>query len=107
MALITTITAVRLAKGTKEYVDLQVVDETGVVTSLVGTNPKFDTFNDSAVAIQSAVACVVGASGMLLQCLIDTTLAGYVAGGTHYSLFAYWTIGSESPREGPFDIYVI
>jgi len=106
MALITTVTAVRLAKGTKEYVDLQVVDETGAVTTLSGTTPQFDVFPDTGGAIQSAVACVIGGSGMLLQCLVDTTLAGYVI-GSHYNLYVYWTLGPENPREGPFDIYII
>lgn len=106
MATLTALTVVRIAKGSKEYIDVQVVDETGVVTTLVGSTPKFDTEDDTNVAVQTAVNCVVGGDGMLLQCLIDTTLAGYVA-GNHYRLWVYWTIGSEVPREGPFDIYIV
>jgi hypothetical protein len=106
MATVIGTTTVRLAKGTKEYVDVQVVDETGVVTTLVGSSAKFDTEDDTNTLIQNAVNCVVGGDGMLLQCLVDTTLSGYVV-GSHYRLWVYWNIGSETPREGPFDMYIV
>lgn len=100
------ISVVRLARGSKEYIDVSVTDETDQVTTLVGTNPKFDVQDDLAAFKQTAVNCNVAPSGMMLQCLVDTTAGGLWALG-HYNLYVYWTIGSESPREGPFDIYVV
>jgi hypothetical protein len=100
------ISTVRLAKGTKEYIDIDVTDETGQVTTLVGTTPKFSVYDDNAVAKQSNVNCNVTPEGMTLQALVDTTAGGlWVAG--HYNLYVTWTIGSETPLMGPFDIYVV
>jgi hypothetical protein len=100
------INVVRMARGSKEYIDVQVTDETEQVTTLVGSSPKFDVLDDLGATKQSAVNCVVAPSGMMLQCLVDTTVGGLWALG-HYNLYVYWTIGSETPREGPFDIYVV
>jgi hypothetical protein len=97
---------VRMARGSKEYIDVTVTDETDQVTTLVGTNPKFDVLDDTNTAKQSAVNCNIAPDGMMLQCLVDTNAGGLWALG-HYNLYVYWTIGSETPREGPFDIYVV
>jgi hypothetical protein len=97
---------VRLARGSKEYIDVQVTDETDQVTTLTGTSPKFDVIDDVGTYKQTAVNCNIAPSGMMLQCLVDTTAGGLWALG-HYNLYVYWTIGSENPREGPFDLYVI
>jgi hypothetical protein len=105
------VAAVRLAQGTKEYVNAVVTDETGVVTTLVGTSPKFDVVvvdNGGADPVgtvkQNDVNCLV--TDMTLQALVDTNAGGLWALG-FYQIFYFWTIGSEVPREGPFDIYVI
>jgi hypothetical protein len=102
--------AIRLARGTKEYINAVIIDETGQVTTLVGTTPKFDVevIDNNGVDApgtlkQSAVNCLV--TSMTLQALVDTNAGGLWAVG-HYGIFFYWTIGSEVPREGPFDIYV-
>lgn len=100
------INIVRMARGSKEYIDVQVTDETDQVTDLTGSNAKFDVIDDLANVKQSAVNCNIAPSGMMLQCLVDTTAGGLWALG-HYNLYVYWTIGSETPREGPFDIYVV
>ena|SRR6266576_4948565 len=105
------ISAVRLAQGTKEYVNAVVTDETGAVTTLVGSTPKFDVVvvdNGGAdvpgTVKQNDVSCLV--TDMTLQALVDTTFGGLWALGW-YNIFFFWIIGSETPREGPFDIYVI
>jgi len=104
------VSAIRLAQGTKEYVIAEVVDTTGVVTTLVGTTPKFDVIvvdNGGADAPgtvkQNDVNCNV--TNMTLQALVDTTSGPWAPGW--YQIFFFWTIGSEVPREGPFDIFVI
>ena len=99
------ISLVQLARGTKEYVDIHITDETDQVTTLVGTNPKFSVYDDANNPKQSNVNCNVTPEGMTLQALVDTTAGGLWAAG-HYNLYVTWTIGSESPLEGPFDIYV-
>jgi len=106
--------AVRLAQGTKEYIIAQVIDETDQVSTLVGTTPKFDVevidtngAEAAGTAKQTAVNCLV--TDMTLQALVDTTggsgITPWPVG--QYGIWFYWTIGSEIPREGPFDIYVI
>lgn len=100
------ISVVRLARGSKEYIDVEVTDETDQVVTLAGTTPKFDVIDDTGTAKQTAVNCNVAPSGMVLQCMVDTNVGGLWALG-HYNLYVYWTIGSETPREGPFDIYVV
>jgi len=97
---------VRMAQGSKEYIDVTVTDETDQVTTLTGTSPKFDVVDDTNTFKQTAVACNIAPSGMMLQCLVDTNVGGLWTKG-HYNLYVYWTIGSETPREGPFDIYVV
>lgn len=99
--------AVRLDQGTKEFVNYLVTDTTGAVTDLTGTTPKFDVVEDDGVTFKiTAQNCLLGSDKMLLQCLIDTALGGLWA-KQHYNVFVYWTIGSETPREGPFDLFVI
>jgi len=43
---------------------------------------------------------------MTLQALIDTTTGYPAAPENHFNLEFSWTIGSEVPVEGPFDIYL-
>jgi hypothetical protein len=100
------ISIVRLAQGSKEYVDVAITDATSQVTDLSTSNPHFDVKDDSGVAKQSGVAAIVTPDGMTFQCLVDTTAGGLWPLG-HYNLYVYWTIAPESPREGPFDLYVV
>lgn len=98
--------AIRLDRGTKEYCNYLVTDTTGAVTTLVGASAQFDVLDDVNNAKITNQACLIGSDHMLLQCLVDTNLGGLWALG-HYNLFLHWVIGSETPREGPFDIYVV
>lgn len=106
--------AIRLTQGTKEYVIAEVTDETEQVTTLAGTTPKFDVkVIDTAgaeapnTAKQTAVNCLV--TDMVLSALVDTTGGAGVTPWPlgRYAIWFYWVIGSETPREGPFDIYVV
>lgn len=102
--------AIRLTQGTKEYVNAQVTDETEQVTTLVGTSPTFTVKvidnggADSPGTTKQSGSCLV--TDMTLQALVDTTGSGGWAKG-YYGLYFSWTIGSEVPVEGPFDLYVI
>jgi hypothetical protein len=108
--------AVRLDQGTKEFVLYDVNDLTGVITDLTGTTPKFDvdvadTAGAEAAGTHKITAqnASLGSDKMVLQCLVDTTAGSGVTPWPkgRYALYVYWTIGSEVPREGPFDVYVI
>jgi hypothetical protein len=98
--------SVTLAKNTKEYVRVDVTDDTGVVTDISGLSPKFDFINDSNTSIYSAATAT--ASGMTISCLLDTTAtgpSGLLPVG-HYRLFVSFTVGSEIPRLGPIDVFI-
>lgn len=93
---------VRLTKGTKENVEISVTDTSATVTTLAGSSPHFDVKKDDGTAVvTNAVATAVG---MLISCLCDTT--SWPA-EPHFNLFVSFTVGSEVPRLGPFDIYMI
>jgi hypothetical protein len=104
------ISAVRLARGTKEYITALVTDETDQITTLVGTSPTFTVKVvdnggvDAPGTTKQSGSCLV--TDMFLQALIDTTSGGGWAAGS-YQIFFSWTIGSEVPVEGPFDLYLI
>jgi hypothetical protein len=98
------ISPIRLARGTKEFVNADVTDETGAVSTLVGTSPNFTVKDDTGATVQGPTSCAV--TGMTLQALIDTTSGYHAAPDNHYNLYFSWTIGSEVPVEGPFDIYL-
>lgn len=99
--------AVRLGKGTKEIIEVDVVDETGIVTDLSGLLPKFDFLDDLNIFIYTLETAT--ASGMTMACLVDTSATG--PGGLlpvgHYRLFVSFTVGSEVPRLPPIDVYIV
>jgi hypothetical protein len=89
-----------LTKGTKEYLVVDIEDRLGGITTLVGTNPIFDVrVRDATGWVQQNQ--VVSVNVMKALCLIDTTLAGYVAGSV-FELFITFTAAPEAPRLGPF-----
>lgn len=101
----------RLARGTKEYLPVDVVDNTGVTTSLASATPKYDVYSPSDTLLVNQGTPSI--SNMRLSCLIDsaTVPGNYPAG--KYRLFVNFTVGSEIPRLGPFyfelvekDLYV-
>lgn len=101
--------AIRLTKGTKEYVPVTVFDRSNVITDIAGqaTNIKFDLLRDDDTTIynnQAATAVL-----MVINCLLDLSAAGpagEVAEDTRLRLFVEFTVGSESPRLGPVVILV-
>lgn len=108
--------AIRLAQGTKEYALYKVLDATGAISDLSGATPQFDVdVFDTAGAEAPGTskinnqACLVGSDKMLLQCLVDTNAGSGTTPwpkGLYY-VYVFWVIGSEIPREGPFELYVV
>jgi hypothetical protein len=94
----------RLAKGTIENVEVTFIDNTGQTSDLAATGPSYDVVTDAGAAVVTSVAAT--ASGMTVHCRIDTTISGYVI-GQHYNLYVKFNVGTESPRIGPYDLYVI
>jgi hypothetical protein len=94
---------VTLTRGTKENVEVQVTDLSNAITDLSGSSPHFDVIDDTNAPILTNVAAT--AVGMLIACLIDTT--GFSSSLQHANLYVKFTVGSEVPRLGPFDLYVI
>ena len=95
----------RITLGTKEYLNAEVTDETGSVTDLVAagaTGIKFDVRDkDKALIITDQAAT---ASGMVIQCLVDTS--GWTNSGVYY-LYPKFTLGSEVVVLGPEECYAV
>lgn len=97
---------VRIAKGTKESIVVEVTDENGVVTDLSALSPKYDFLDDANTFIYNQVAAT--ATGMEMTCLIDASATGPsgLLAVAHYRLFVGFTVGSEKPRLGPIDVFI-
>lgn len=96
---------VRLTLGTKESVPIKITDSLGNLTTLSGTDLRFDLIredDDETVIIDNA-ACTN--DGMIATPLIDTT-AWDAADEDHYKIFLNFVNGSEQVRLGPFRILV-
>lgn len=97
--------AIAITLGTKENIPIDLIDNTGVITTLVGSNPKFDVLDAaSTLKINQQSATVSGT--MRLMCLCDFSNEATFPVGL-YRLFAEFTFGSEQPRLGPFDLQII
>lgn len=98
--------ATKLPQGTKEYLILDVADKLANLTSLDGTNPRFDVKDNANVFKYTAQPA--SNVGMELYCLVDTSAAhpgGLWAGGI-YRLYVNFDTPAEIPRLGPFEFTV-
>lgn len=97
----------RLAQCSIEYMLVDVDDRAGLVTTLIGTTPKFTVYkkSDSSVQVNNQSCSVDAGKPMQLRCLIDTTLPSAWA-SDQYELYVTFTSGSEVPVHGPFPFYV-
>lgn len=99
----------QIALGTKQYLLISVVDVSGVITDLASSTPKYTVKDDADNLGYNDVAGT--ATGMVLYCLIDTTVdpAGAFTwlAGSHYRLWGKFTVAPEVPYLGPFDFYVM
>lgn len=96
---------IEITQGTKEIIPVDVIDRTGVVTDLSTATPKFWFQKPDNTYVYDNVAAT--ASGMRIDCLIDTSSGG--PGGLlavgQYRLYIGWTSGSEVPKR--FAMYVV
>lgn len=94
----------QIARGTKQYLLIEVTDVAGQVTDLSTRSPKY-TVKDSTLT-DTMYNLVAGlAVDMTLYCLIDTTVGTW--NFDHYLLWGQFTIAPEAPLLGPFDFYLI
>lgn len=98
---------VKIAQGSIEYVFVDVDDRAALVTTLVGTTPKFSVYkkSDSSSMITNQSCSVDAGMPMQLRCLIDTTIPSAWA-SAEYELYITFTSGAESPLHGPFPFFV-
>lgn len=101
--------AITLTQGTKEYINVDVVDALGGIATLDGTTPKFDIIGPSPSSTSKYTQQAALNTVMKLKCLVDTS-AGHPNGlwttGT-YKLYVNFTTAPELPRLGPFEIEVV
>lgn len=100
--------AVYLAYGTQEIIPVDIDDVTDVVTDLTALSPKYDFLNAADTFIYNQVAATATV-GMRMDCLIDASASGPsgVLPVGRYRLFVSFTVGSEQPRLGPIDVFLI
>lgn len=101
--------AIRLTKGTKEYVPVTVFDRSGIVTNIAAqaTAIKFDVIYDDDTNLYTNQAAT--ADLMTINCLLDLSTTGpdgEILEDTRLRLFVEFTVGTESPRLGPVVIFV-
>lgn len=100
---------VRITQGTKEYLEVDLVDALGVITDFSGTSPIFDvTSADGLTSYYTGATAVVSQLNKIL-CLVDTSAAhpNGLWPADRYKLFVTFTTAPEIPRVGPFDFYVV
>lgn len=110
MASVLTIGGLSLVQGTVEPINATVTDVGGVLTTLDGLSPVFDVVPVDVDDLDDTPAKYTDEpatnSGMMIICLIDTTDGGLWARGK-YRLYVSFTSGSQIPKLGPIDFYVI
>lgn len=95
----------QLNKGTIEYVKVTIGDRSDTpITDLTTHSPQFKitTFDEltDVVAYTAAVASL-----MILYCLVDTTIAGFVI-GDNYKMYCKFSASPEFPVLGPVGIRI-
>lgn len=94
----------QIARGTKQYLLVEVTDVAGVESDLSTRSPKY-TVKDST-EVDTMYNLTTGlAVDMTVYSLIDTTTGTW--NFDHYLLWVQFTIAPEVPLIGPFDFYLI
>ncbi len=106
MSIFDTDDVVLVTQGTKEYLLVDVSDASVQLTTLVGTSPRFDVYNEAGVAKYVEQAATVDPVFLMrMRCFVDTTTGGLWAEG-NYFLYPKLDTLPEVPRLGPF-LFVI
>lgn len=92
-----------LPKGSVEHLIVDISDRLENLTSLAGTNARYDIRARAASTwiVQSLPATTIGMSA---YCLVDTSDSQYTYG--RYELYVQFDNLPESPRLGPFEFEV-
>lgn len=97
-----------IAQGTKENIQVLITDREEIITTLTGA--KFDVMDsDDAFKYGDGTytnAAAATSAGLTISCIVDTNQGGIWAEGD-YRLFAWFVVGSETIRKGPFDFEVV
>lgn len=88
----------QIVPGTKETARVTLDDLSDLVSDLSGSGPTFTVKNEAGTNMVTDVAAT--ASGLVISCLVDTTVGGTWAEG-EYRLFVKFTVGSEVVIKGP------
>ena len=96
-----------LAKGTQEIIPVDIEDVTDIVSDLTALLPKYDFLNAADTAIYNQATATT--LGMRMDCLIDASASGPLGllPVGRYRLFVCFTVGTEQPRLGPIDVFII
>lgn len=95
---------IRIPKGSKEFLIVDVEDRLEQITDLTGTNPTYDVkLRDATSNLLTAQSANIGPGLMQLECLVDTSSWAL---GTYY-LFISFNNSPEIPRIGPFEFEVV
>ena len=94
----------RLTMGTKQYLPVKVVDALGALTTLTGSDLRFDIYldDDAETLVIDNASC--SNQGMIALPLIDTTVVDFEEG--KYNLFISFVASPEQVRLGPFPFTV-
>lgn len=85
-----------LRKGTREWLIYDLTDRLNTLTSLSGTNPRYDVYDTTGVKIVSQSALTV--NGMEAYALMDTTNVNFSPNATlTYKVYLQFDTGPESP----------
>lgn len=87
-----------IVPGTKETARVTIDDLSDLVSNLSGSGPTFTVKNEAGTDMVTDVGAT--ASGLVISCLVDTTVGGVWAEG-EYRLFVKFTVGSEVIIKGP------
>lgn len=98
---------IRLTKGTKEDVSVDVTDIDNSISDLSTLSPTYTVLDDANVAKYTAASAT--ATGMRIKCRMDTSAshAGGLWAVGHYRLFVGFTSGTQVISLGPIDVYVV
>ena len=95
---------VLLTTGTVEYLMADITDESGELTNLTGTNPRFDLYSPTGTVLyQDQPATIDPVLPMRVRCLVDAE--DWVEGD--YKFFITLDTIPEIPRLGPYLFVVI
>jgi hypothetical protein len=98
---------IKLAAGTVEIVPVDVVDRSATETDLSGFSPIYTVLDDVGFAWyeDEATTAVLMRILPLLNTSISHPSGAWPVG--HYRLFIAFNTGTEKPKLGPIDIYLI